>query len=77
MNNTNTLRSERYKDDKIKITLFVHGQTFHLFVHADVLYPGMWYMNIYFFQAQHALIKHCMHDCYIMDILPKRYTLHI
>lgn len=48
MNNTNTLR---YKDDKRKITLFVHGQTFHLFVHADVLYPGMWYMNIYFFQA--------------------------
>lgn len=41
MNNTNTLRSERYKDDKRKITLFVHGQTFHLFVHADVLYPGM------------------------------------
>lgn len=77
MNNTNTLRSERYKDDKRKITLFVHGQTFHLFVHADVLYPGMWYMNIYFFQAQHALIKHCMYDCYIMDILPKRYTLHI
>lgn len=69
---------ERYKDDKIKISLFVHGQTFHLFIHADVLYPGIWvWIYIYFFQAQHALIKHCMYDCYIMDILPKRYTLYI
>lgn len=39
MNNTNTLRSGQ--DTNIKISLFVHGQTFHLFPHADVLYPGV------------------------------------